>query len=73
MMEREFLQHLLALGGERQHNFTPIIATASAFDESTGSKTVYQFDRTVMLDLETVGKFADARARAARQALQGKH
>src|SRR5690349_4918842 len=71
MMDREFLQQLLAARRELEQDLAAVVFAAAAFHQVTPSQTVHQFHCTVMLDLQALGKLANATAAIFRQTFQG--
>jgi|SRR5215467_15001935 len=73
MMQREFLQHPLPFWSQRQQNLSPVLPGLAASYQSAHAKPVNEFDRAVMLDLQSLGDFSDSRPNARWQPLQSQH
>ena len=70
MVQRQIPQDLVSCRGKRQEHLTPILAAAAPSDVAGASQPIDQFDRAVMLDLQPLRQFADARARSVRKPFQ---
>jgi len=73
MMQRQFGEHFLSLGSEREEDFAAIVLSPRAMDKSSSLQTVHQFHRTVVADFHTTGQFTDSRTHVRRHALDRQH
>lgn len=73
MMQRQIAQHLLALGSQREQHLAAVLASARSPDVSGLHQTVHQFDRAVVLDLETLGKLSDRGPHVSGEAFDAEH
>ena len=72
-MQREFPQHLLPFGSQREQHFTPVLASALPPDIPAGRQPIHQLHCTVVLDLQTLGQFPDPRPHALGQSFERQH
>ena len=73
MMQRQFGEHFLSLGSEREENFAAVVLSPRALDKSSSLQTVHQFHRTVVANFHTTGQFPDSRTHVGRHALDRQH
>jgi hypothetical protein len=73
VLQGELPQHLFTLGSQGKPYFAAVFPAAIAPDIASDGEPVYQFNRTVMSNLQPLGQLSDAWADVARQPFQGKH
>ena len=73
MVEREFAEQRVAVGGERDKDLPPINCASATFDKPLTHRPINQLNRAVMLQLEPLGEVADRGAFSFGEAFQGEH
>jgi hypothetical protein len=73
MMQRQITQDLLALGSEREQHVATVFSGARSTDVSGLDQAVHEFDRTVMLDLQTLSEFSDRGPHVSGEAFDTEH
>ena len=69
MIQRELAQNPLPARSQFEQDLATVVRATVAANQATGFEPIYQFDCAVVLDLQALGQFADARACLGRQAL----
>jgi hypothetical protein len=73
MMEGELTQYPLPFGSKHQEDFSPVLTAAPAPHIAARGQPIRQLHRAVMLNLQTLGQFADSWPDAFWQSFHGQH
>jgi hypothetical protein len=73
MMQRQITQDLLAFGSEREQHLAAVFSGAQPADVSGLDQAVHELDRTVMLDLQTLGEFPNRGPHVSGEAFYAEH
>jgi hypothetical protein len=72
-MQGQLSQCPLTLGRKRQQDLAPIFATARPADVARGHQSIHKFDRTVVLNLQTLRQFSNSGPTLGGQPFQSEH
>jgi hypothetical protein len=73
MVQRQIFEYALAARGQTEQHQPPVLAGNLPMHVARFGKAIDQLDRTVVLDVQTPGQFADAGANFPRKPFESEH
>ena len=73
MPHGQFAKYFFAFRSQPQQDLATVIPRTASPHQASGGKAVYQFDRAVVLQLQSLGQRSNRRVQPVGQSLEGQH